>query len=146
MHIQELSLQTRHLTDQKTFYHTTLGLPLLVETTDSFTIQAGTTRLRFQETEADVLYHVAFSIPYTNFREAKEWVDERIPLLAITGSQQAYSPTSPLRMWNKESENEVFFRWEAQPLQHGLSNPCLVYFYLSFVNSKISAILLTNTI
>ena len=109
MHIQELSLQTRHLANQKAFYHTILGLPLLLETTDSFTIQAGKTQLRFQETKTDVLYHVAFSIPHTSFREAKEWVHERIPLLAIIGSQQAYASTSPLRMWNKESEDEVFF-------------------------------------
>ena len=63
MHIQELSLHTRHLADQQVFYHTTLGLPLLAETADSFTIQAGTTRLRFQEGQQDVLYHVAFTIP-----------------------------------------------------------------------------------
>jgi catechol-2,3-dioxygenase len=55
MHIQELSLHTRHIANQKAFYCTTLGLPLLTETTDSFTVQAGTTRLRFQETQQDVL-------------------------------------------------------------------------------------------
>ncbi|SRR5712692_2557962 len=51
MRIQELSLHTRHLDDQKVFYCTTLGLPLLRETADSFTVQIGATRLRFQETQ-----------------------------------------------------------------------------------------------
>jgi len=109
MHIEELILQTQHLADQKAFYHSTLGLPLLAETADSFTIQAGTTRLCFQETASDALYHVAFAIPDMIFQEVKRWVHARVPLLAITGSQQAYSPTSPLRMWNKEDEDEVFF-------------------------------------
>ena len=73
MHIQELSLRTRHVANQKAFYCTTLGLSLLTETTDSFTVQAGTTRLRFQETQQDVLYHVAFTIPRNTFHEAKSW-------------------------------------------------------------------------
>jgi catechol-2,3-dioxygenase len=69
MHIEELTLHTRHLADQKTFYHTLLGLPLLSEAADSFTIQAGTTHLRFQQTELNVLYHLAFSIPGTAFQD-----------------------------------------------------------------------------
>jgi catechol-2,3-dioxygenase len=109
MRIAEVILQARHLADQRAFYRRTLGLPLLAETADSFTIQAGMTRLRFQETASDVLYHVAFAIPRTTFQEAKAWVRERVPLLAITGSPQVYSPTSPLRVWNKEGEDEIFF-------------------------------------
>jgi catechol-2,3-dioxygenase len=49
MHIQELSLQTRHIADQNDFYCTTLGLPLLAETTASITLQAGATRARRME-------------------------------------------------------------------------------------------------
>jgi catechol-2,3-dioxygenase len=55
MHIQELILYIRHVADQQTFYCTTLGLPLLAESTDSFTVQVGTTRLRFQETQQEFL-------------------------------------------------------------------------------------------
>src|SRR5215469_11300636 len=91
MRIQELSLQTRHLADQKNFYRTTLGLPLLAETTASFTLQAGTTRLHFQEAQQDVLYHVAFTIPRNTFSEAKSWLGKRVPLL------------------RKQSEDEFFF-------------------------------------
>ncbi|MHB8598695.1 MAG: VOC family protein [Ktedonobacteraceae bacterium] len=92
MRIQELSLQTQHLAEQKEFYSTTLGLPLLAETADTFIVQAGTTRLRFQATWQDVLYHVAFTIPRNTFTGAKSWLQERMPLL-----------------YNKEGEDEFFF-------------------------------------
>jgi catechol-2,3-dioxygenase len=91
MRIQELSLQTRQLADQKDFYRITLGLPLLAETTASFTLQAGATRLRFQEAQQDVLYHVAFTIPRNTFTEAKSWLRKHVPLL------------------RKKSEDEFFF-------------------------------------
>jgi hypothetical protein len=91
MRIQELSLHTRHLADQKAFYHTALGLPLLAETTASFTLQAGATRLRFQEAQHDVLYHVAFTIPRNTFTETKSWLRKHVSLL------------------RKQSEDEFFF-------------------------------------
>jgi len=90
MHIQELSLNTRHVANQKAFYSTTLGLSLLTETTDSFTVQAGTTRLRFQETQQDVLYHVAFTIPRNTFHEAKSWTQKRVPLLHKNGEDEIF--------------------------------------------------------
>ncbi len=91
MRIQELSLHTRHLADQKDFYHTVLGLPLLAETTASFTLQAGATRLRFQEAQQDMLYHIAFTIPRNTFTEAKSWLRNYVSLL------------------RKKSEDEFFF-------------------------------------
>jgi catechol 2,3-dioxygenase-like lactoylglutathione lyase family enzyme len=94
MHIQELLLHTRHLAEQQAFYRTTLGLPLLAETADSFTIQAGTTRLRFQETRHDVLYHIAFTIPRNTFAQAKSWLRERVSLLLT-----------------RNGEDEIFFKY-----------------------------------
>jgi catechol-2,3-dioxygenase len=55
MHIQELILHIRHVVDQQAFYCITLGLPLLDESTDSFTVQVGTTRLRFQKTQQEFM-------------------------------------------------------------------------------------------
>ena len=109
MQIAEVILHTRHLADQTAFYHRTLGLPLLAETADSCTLQAGTTRLRFQETASEVLYHLAFALPCQTFQAAKAWVRERVPLLALTGSPQVYAPTSPLRAWHKAGEDEIVF-------------------------------------
>lgn len=90
MLIQKLSLQTQHLAEQKAFYSTTLGLPLLAETADSFIVLAGATRLRFQETRQDVLYHVAFTIPRNTFSEAKNWLSERVPLLRKDGEDEIF--------------------------------------------------------
>lgn len=90
MRIKELSLQTQHLAEQKAFYSTTLGLPVLAETVDSFTVQAGSTRLRFQVAEQDVLYHVAFTIPRNAFTTAKSWLNERVPLLRKDGEDEFF--------------------------------------------------------
>lgn len=90
MHIQELILHTRQVADQKAFYSRTLGLPLLAEATDAFTVQAGTTRLRFQETQQDVLYHVALTIPRNTFYEAKSWIQKRVPLLYKEGKDEIF--------------------------------------------------------
>lgn len=109
MRIEEVILHTRHLADQKAFYCRTLGLSLLTETAEAFTVQVGTTRLCFQATASDVLYHLAFALPRQTFHEAKAWVRTRVPLLAITGSHQVYAPTSPLRMWHQEGEDAIVF-------------------------------------
>jgi catechol 2,3-dioxygenase-like lactoylglutathione lyase family enzyme len=90
MHIQELILLTQHLAEQKAFYGRTLGLPLLAETSASFMVQAGTTRLHFQETQQDVLYHVAFTIPRNTFSEAKSWLLQRVPLLTGKNGEEEF--------------------------------------------------------
>lgn len=90
MHIQELWLDTRHLAPQRAFYSATLGLPPVAEAPDSFTVQAGTTLLRFQQTEQDVLYHIAFTIPQQRFYEAKRWVQNRVPLLRKNGKDELF--------------------------------------------------------
>ncbi len=90
MQIQELSLHTRRLAEQKAFYCGTLGFSLVAETTDTFTVQTGTTRLQFQETAHDALYHVAFTIPRTLFHEAQRWVQQRVRLLSKQGEDEIF--------------------------------------------------------
>jgi len=90
MHIEELSLQTTHVAHQRAFYSGTLGWPLVAETPDAFIVQAGTTRLRFQQTEQPVLYHLAFTIPRNTFAEAKRWVQQRVPLLEKQGEDEIF--------------------------------------------------------
>ncbi len=90
MHIQELSLQTDNLAAQKDFYTTTLGLPLQEETATAFTVQTGATRLSFQQTAQDVLYHVAFTIPRNTFSEAKRWLRKRVSLLDRNGEDEIF--------------------------------------------------------
>lgn len=91
MHIQELSLETRHLAEQKQFYSQTLGLPLLRDKAASFTVQAGATSMHFQEAQQEVPYHIAFTIPRNMFTQAKGWLSQRVPLV------------------HKDGEDEVFF-------------------------------------
>jgi catechol-2,3-dioxygenase len=90
MRIQELTLQTRYLAQQKDFYSTTLGLPLLAKSADSFMVQAGTTRLRFQVTQHKALYHVAFTIPRNTFTQAKSWLKQRVSLLCKDGEDEIF--------------------------------------------------------
>jgi catechol 2,3-dioxygenase-like lactoylglutathione lyase family enzyme len=90
LHIQELSLHTTHLTEQKAFYSATLDLPLLAETSNSFTVRAGATQLYFQEAQQDALYHIAFMIPHTLYQEAKSWIQRRMPLLLKDGKDEIF--------------------------------------------------------
>ncbi|GLV53506.1 hypothetical protein KDH_03590 [Dictyobacter sp. S3.2.2.5] len=91
MYIQELTIQTRKLSEQKAFYNTVLELPVVAETTTSFTVQAGTTRLTLQETRQEVLYHIAFTIPRNKFQQAKDWIAQRVPLLPLkTGADEIF--------------------------------------------------------
>jgi catechol-2,3-dioxygenase len=90
MHFHKLSLGTSHLAKQKQFYSTTLGLPLLAETADSFTVQAGTTNVHFQEAQLDVPYHIAFTIPRNTFTQAKSWLNQHFPLLRKDGEDEVF--------------------------------------------------------
>lgn len=92
MHIRELVLNTCRLEEQQAFYGGTLGLPLLDETGDAFTVQAGETRLRWRAAREEALYHVAFTLPRNRYAEAKRWIGRRVPLL-----------------W-KDGEDEIFFK------------------------------------
>src|SRR4029077_4573641 len=91
MYIQKLLLQTNHLASQKHFYSVILGLSLATETTDTFSVQAGTTHLSFQEAKLDVPpYHIAFTIPRNTFHEAKGWLSQRVPLLCKDGKDEIF--------------------------------------------------------
>ena len=102
MRITELHLYTRELNAQRIFYTRTLGLPLMAETTTSFSLLAGATRLVFQRTDQEgLLYHFAFSVPANKVIQAKAWLQARtppIPLLSQDGQDTFYGKT-----WNVDS-------------------------------------------
>ena len=124
MHIQELSLQTRHIADQKDFYCTTLGLPLLAETTASFTLQAGATRLRFQEVQQDVLYHVAFAIPRNTFSEAKSWLRNYVSLLRKKSADEFFFATPNARsLYFCDAANTILELIVHYDLEHETEGP-----------------------
>jgi len=88
MQITELILATQQLQAQQQFYTTTLGLPLNAATSTMFSIQAGTTRLTFQQTTEETLYHIAFAIPAHKSALAKAWLLARVPLLELDGENE----------------------------------------------------------
>ena len=65
------------------FYTDILGLPLVDKDGQSFTLQAGSTRLTFSHTEdgSAPKQHFAFNIPPNLFEEAKAWLSERTELV-----------------------------------------------------------------
>ena len=83
MEITRLELLTTDIDAQRAFYTTRLGLPLVTDSQDSITIQAGSTRLVFSHMDAETTptYHFAFNIPEHQFTEAKQWLEQRVALL-----------------------------------------------------------------
>jgi catechol-2,3-dioxygenase len=82
MHLTELHLHTPHLAEERVFYTTTLGLPVVEETRDAFLVQAGETRLAFHASrQAEARYHFAFAIPGQAWVQARAWLLARVALL-----------------------------------------------------------------
>ena len=83
MQIAEIQLYTAQLAAQKTFFHQKFELPLLAESSTSFTVQAGTSTITFHATTDTLpsIYHFAFNIPENQLAEAKQWLAARVTLL-----------------------------------------------------------------
>jgi catechol-2,3-dioxygenase len=82
--IRQIELAARDLEAQAQFYGETLGLA--VAQTDAgviVTVQANDSNLSFhQAPDLWAVYHVAFNIPASSFAAAKQWLAQRVPLLA----------------------------------------------------------------
>jgi len=104
MQITDLILETHKLTAQREFYEHTLGLPVVEANEQAFTMQAGLTRLTFQEAEQrEPLYHVAFTIPRNKVEQAKQWAEARFPLITDPAGHSEFTGGS----WNSWS---LYFR------------------------------------
>jgi catechol 2,3-dioxygenase-like lactoylglutathione lyase family enzyme len=89
MFMTNIDLDTLDLAQARAFYTQTLGLPLRQETTDSFTVQAGTTALTFRASRAQpLLYHFAFTVPFNKWSQAKAWLKARTTLLEGDGRDE----------------------------------------------------------
>jgi catechol 2,3-dioxygenase-like lactoylglutathione lyase family enzyme len=97
MRISYLELLTKELVLQRDFYSQVLELPVDLST-ERLEVKAGTTTLAFTQAEPDFdgAYHFAFNIPENQFRAAKAWVAERLPLLRNEAGQDEYDFTN----WN----------------------------------------------
>lgn len=92
MKIAHLTLKTHTLDALREFYVDHLGLSLLEETDDSFTLDAGESRLTFEaDDEEDAYrYHFAFNIPYNQMMDAELWLTPRVSLIVPEGAQDPW--------------------------------------------------------
>jgi hypothetical protein len=104
MNITKLELLTVDLGAQKHFYENILELPVIL-TSSNLEVKAGQTKLIFIQapTDFDGAYHFAFNIPENQFRAAKKWISERIPLMRDETGKDEFNSES----WNSQS---VYFK------------------------------------
>ena len=83
MQFRNIGLHTNNLEAQRQFYADVLGLTLVQDYEEFFSVSVGRTLLTFdhQPAKVDNIYHFAFNIPKNKFEEAKTWVSERVELL-----------------------------------------------------------------
>jgi hypothetical protein len=97
MNITYIELPTQDSIAQRDFYAQVLELPVHLSA-EKLEVEAGKTVLVFAQAEPDFdgAYHFAFNIPENQFRAAKAWVSERLPLLRNEAGQDEYDFTH----WN----------------------------------------------
>lgn len=102
MEIKQLTLFTKQLQTQRTFYHSTLGLPIKSEAPDAICFAIGRTGFTLKEWPEATPYHFAINIPANMEHLALSWLKERVGIL-------------------RDGENEIqdFSSWNARS----------VYFY-----------------
>lgn len=105
MKIQHIKLLTSIPDRQKKFYTQALGLPLVDDSNDAFTIKIGYSYLTFERAAAEAakaspFYHYAFDIPVNKVEEAAAWLDAKGVLLneLPNNKKKIYSTT-----WNATS-------------------------------------------
>jgi catechol 2,3-dioxygenase-like lactoylglutathione lyase family enzyme len=76
MKILSVELATTCISKIKQFYIDNLGFSLQAQSTDTFTMLAGSTNITFisANTEQDPYYHIAMNIPKNKLPEAKKWL------------------------------------------------------------------------
>jgi len=82
MHIHHVTLNSPHIAGQRDFFEQVLGLPIEFETATAITIQAGTSQISFLQSSDHHPYHYAFDIPENQFAGARQWLAERVGILA----------------------------------------------------------------
>ncbi|WP_214702065.1 MULTISPECIES: glyoxalase [unclassified Exiguobacterium] len=92
MRITEVTLYTNRLDEMKRFYAEKLELTVIEEDSTRFRIEFGEDTLIFQGAvmEQERQYHFAINIPANRFKEAKEWIMSRVPLLTEDGENEIY--------------------------------------------------------
>lgn len=85
MKIKSLTLFSNDLDSQKSFYSTTLGFKILDETSSSFVINVGWTKLKFQQSPEKYHYHYCFLLPSNQFESAYHWFENHLDIIQLDG-------------------------------------------------------------
>ena len=99
MKIKELRLYTNKLELEKEFYSETLGFNIIKQSTNSFTLKIGWSKLAFLKSDKAHNYHYCFLIPSNKLLEAMAWMENRTTVLGIESSRK----TQHFESWNAES-------------------------------------------
>ena len=76
MQITNVKLLTSHIDHLRSFYTQNLGLPLINDAKNEFTVKAGESSLTFVEHDSsEPFYHFAFDIPGTAMDASIQWLD-----------------------------------------------------------------------
>jgi catechol-2,3-dioxygenase len=85
MIIRTLTIETLHLDVLQEFYCDILGLALIDEDHNSFTLKAGITEICVQQHAGNIqpVYHIAFNIPCNKIQEASTWIATKVKRIYI---------------------------------------------------------------
>lgn len=88
MEIQELTIFTNRLTEQKQFYSEVLELDILNESKNFVSFNIGRSNLKFvKRKKLATPYHYAFNIPSNKIKDALEWLKTRVEILTMNGNE-----------------------------------------------------------
>ncbi len=77
MIIEEITLFTANIVEQRQFYKSTLGFEIVEDTTNRIAFKVGYSVLAFQYKEETKPSHLAFNIPYNAIYDALKWLRDR---------------------------------------------------------------------
>lgn len=84
MKLEHIQIQTNTISKTVSFYQDILELPIIEKNTNSVTIQAGNSILKFvEDSNFESIYHFAFNIPENKLEEAIEWCKNKVDLIVI---------------------------------------------------------------
>ncbi|OMQ13149.1 VOC family protein [[Flexibacter] sp. ATCC 35103] len=84
MKLSHIQIQTNNIEQTTAFYQDILELPIIEKHSDSVSIQAGNSILKFVENpNLNSIYHFAFNIPENKLNEAIEWCKSKVDLIFI---------------------------------------------------------------
>jgi catechol 2,3-dioxygenase-like lactoylglutathione lyase family enzyme len=99
--ITKLRLLGRKLEEQRQFYSQVLGLPIVEDSANAITVQAGPSKIAFVDEKPEYqnpFYHFCFLIPENKLESARLWLAKRWPVITVHGQQVIH-----FREWNAHS-------------------------------------------